>query len=170
VGRRLTAVIVLAAACFAALLATVPVSLPYLYNYTVTATDTPQIVITNADVWGSGNQWCPGNIGEPCIPYGPTEYFTLYETTTVTAAPVTYSETEAATATSTGLAPFLEVAANPSLQPYACTHPNLPGAVLFCLTQFWEVVIIPLIAVAGLLVYSLAHRLRKSRPTATKIT
>jgi len=51
-------------------------------------------------------------------------------------------------------------------QPYACSHLGLNGVVLFCVMQFrgaMVVLLIALIALAGLLAYSLGKR--KSRPT-----
>jgi hypothetical protein len=46
-------------------------------------------------------------------------------------------------------------------QPYACSHMDLNGTVLFCIMQFRDamvVLLMALIALAGLLAYSLAKR------------
>ncbi len=129
---------VLTAACIAALVTNVPVSISYSQSYTVGFTTVTVPVDTIYTV--------PND----------TLYVPL-RTTTWTATGV-LAEVTWATATSTILAPFLEVLVVPSLQPYACTHLNLTGAIFYCIMQFWGVLIVPLIVVVGLLVYSLVKR------------
>ncbi len=213
---RLIVSIILAVACIAALVTSVPVSLPYVYSYTYTSTETPRFTMTlttsndlisyeefcsmypfispaeqqaimdlgiNCAVDSNGNLLPPpaawdsaqsALIVQAIIAFaqgnsGPPPATTI--TTTTTFNPITYYRTSSLTTTSTGFAPLFHLALNSSLQPYACTHLKLTGAVLFCMMQFWEamvVLLIALIALAGLLVYSFVKR-RKAQASRLEI-
>lgn len=173
--------ITLAVACVAALVTSVPVSLPYAYSYTVTETPIATVAFTNSSALIQFEAFCnmlpyvspqlQSLFGGSCAQYGQYDQNNQYSLVSTPQGYVTtvtwsstgrpYSQVEIATTTSTGNAPLFHVALNSSLQPYACTHLNLTGAVLFCMMQFWEamvVLLIALIAFAGLLVYSLVKR------------
>lgn len=165
---RLIVSIILGVACVAALVTNVPVSLPYAYSYTVT--ETPRYTVTSTDSSGFIKACLFTSLFDSAItaciypppPDNPEDVVPLSGfVTTVTSTGIPYSQVDVATATSTGNAPLFHVVLNSSLQPYACTHLNLTGGALFCMMQFWEpmvVLLIALIALAGLLVYSFVKR------------
>lgn len=184
---RLIVSIILVVACVAALVTSVPVSLPYAYSYTVSFTETPTATSIVASLnltayYAACSYFAYWGYYVTCtypIPPGEGLFDQMFSelvkiemlTTTWTGMPFTYSKVKVATTTSTGDAPLFHVALNSSLQPYACTHLNLAGAVLSCVMQFWEamvVLLIALIVVVSLLVYSFMKR-RKTQASKLDI-
>ena len=139
--QRLTVSTLLTVAFVVLITSMVPVKVPFVYERNVAYTQTDFAVITDVEYW-------------PARGYVPMSTITTaFDTQTL-------NQAWYATGTSTIYTWLLGVAANPSLQPYACTHLNLTGAVFFCIMQFWSVLIVPLIVVVGALVYSLSRRHR----------
>jgi ABC-type enterochelin transport system permease subunit len=153
-GRILTSILLLA--CATALVGPVSVNVPFAYHYTISTTETVPLLTAfwHYEFWSGAIEYTGATFM--------TE--TMYRTNSGPA------EVIVAVATITAQIPLFEVAKEPLLQPYACRHLNLTGAILFCIMQFWTALIVPLIALAGLLVYSLAKRYRKPPPGTEKVS